>query len=301
MHLRSSATGGHTIMRRLFCFGLGYTTTALARALLADGWQVAGTTRSPDKRDRLAAEGIETHLFGRDQPFADPAAVLAGTTHLLTSIAPDEDGDPVLDVHGAMIEELGGLDWVGYLSTTAVYGNRDGGWVDETSDRLPTSERGRRRVTAEDRWLALAAPVHVFRLAGIYGPGRSPLDSVRAGRARRIVKPGHAFSRIHRDDIVRVLRASMDQPRGGAVYNVCDDLPAPSAEPIEYACQLLGVTPPPEEPFETAEMTPMARSFWGDNKKTDNGRVKAELGIRLRYPDYRAGLDAIARGEGACS
>ncbi len=236
-------------------------------------------------------------LFDRGRPLDDPAAALDGATHLLGSVPPDGEGDAVLDHHAADIAGLRGLAWAGYLSTTGVYGNRDGGWVDETSELRPTGPRQRRRAEAEARWLALwrehGVPVHVFRLAGIYGPGRSALEAVRAGTARRVHKPGQVFSRIHVDDIVAVLRASMARPHPGAVYNVCDDEPAPPEDVIAYAAELLGVAPPPLVPFEEAELSPMARSFYADNKRVRNERIKAELGVRLRYPDYRAGLRAL--------
>jgi len=282
---------------KLFCFGLGYTAEALARALLAEGWRVGGTVRDPAARERLAAAGFEMHGFDRDSRLAEPAEALAGTTHLLSSVPPDAAGDPVLDRHASDIAALGGLRWVGYLSTTGVYGDRDGGWVDEASDRAPTTVRGERRVLAEDGWLDLwrrhGVPVHVFRLAGIYGPGRNALETVRSGRAQRVVKPGQVFSRIHRDDIVRVLRASMERPDPGAAYNVCDDEAAPPQDVIAYACGLLDVPPPPEIRFADAALSPMARSFYRDNKRVANRRIKEELGVTLAWPNYRDGLKAL--------
>lgn len=283
---------------RLFCFGLGYTARALARALVADGWEVAGTCRAGEGGDKHLEPGVPVIPFERARPLADPAAALAGATHILSSIPPEEAGDPVLDVHGPDIKAVGpSLEWIGYLSTTGVYGDRGGGWVDETSALRPTGERGRRRARAEAGWLALwrdhGLPVHVFRLAGIYGPGRSALDAVRTGRARRIVKPGQVFSRVHVADIVQVLRASIARPDPGAVYNVCDDLPAPPEDVIAFACGLLGVESPPPVPFEEAELSEMARSFYADNKRVRNARIKRELGVRLKYPDYRAGLEAL--------
>jgi nucleoside-diphosphate-sugar epimerase len=281
--------------RQLFVFGLGYTALALARALQAEGWRVAGTTRSPEKQDRLAAEGIEAHLFERGRPLAEPAAALAGTTHLLTSIAPDEAGDPVLDHHLADLERCAALVWAGYLGTTGVYGDRGGEWVDEASPVAPSIARTRRRVVAEGRWLASGLPVQIFRLAGIYGPGRgrNALEAVRAGTARRIVKPGQLFGRVHVDDIVQVLRASIAKPNPGAIYNVADDEPAPPQDVVLHACELLGAPPPPEIPFADAELSPMARSFYMDNRRICNARIKRELGVVLRYPSYREGLRAI--------
>lgn len=289
--------------RRLFCFGLGYSAGVLVRRLAAQGWGIAGTTRSEEKRAALAAEGFEMHLFGEGTPLADPEAALAGTTHLLTSIAPREEGDPVLATHGEAIRALSDLRWAGYLSTTGVYGNRDGGWVDETTEPAATSPRGKRRIAAERAWLGLVdcgVPVHVFRLAGIYGPGRSALDQVRAGTARRVDKPGHLFSRIHVEDIASALEASMARPDPGAVYNLCDDEPAASADVIAEACRLLGVEPPPAVPFEEAveQMSPMARSFWADNRRVRGDRIRRDLGVRLRYPSYREGLAAIRAAGG---
>ena len=200
---------------------------------------------------------------------------------------------------GAALAAAGPFDWVGYLSTTGVYGDRGGARVDEASALRPTTTRGRRRVDAEAAWLGLhrdhGLPVHVFRLAGIYGPGRSQLDQVRAGRARRIVKPGQVFSRIHVDDIAAVLDASMQRPNAGAAYNVCDDVAAPPQDVVAYACRLLGVAPPPPVPIADAELGEMARSFYAENKRVDNGRIKRELGVTLAYPSYREGLAELLR------
>lgn len=282
---------------RLFCFGLGYCARALAERLGARGWRIAGTTRDPDKAEGLRRAGIETFLFDRDRPLADPTAALAGTTHLLSSVPPDAKGDPVLDAHGAEIGACGTLAWAGYLSTTGVYGDRGGGRVDEETPPAPTGPFGKRRLTAEQSWLALGrdrgVPVHIFRLAGIYGPGRNTLERVKAGTARRIDAPGQLFGRIHLADIVAVLEASIARPNPGRIYNLCDDRPAPPAEVVEYACQLLGVEPPPLEPLESAELSPMARGFYRDNKRVSNARIKEELGVSLAYPDYRAGLAAL--------
>jgi nucleoside-diphosphate-sugar epimerase len=286
---------GEPMSGHLFVFGLGYTALALTRALQAEGWRIAGTTRSPEKRARLAAEGVEAHLFERGKPLAEPAAALAGTSHLLTSIAPDEAGDPVLDRHLADLEGCASLVWAGYLSTTGVYGDRAGAWVDEATPVAPSMARTRRRVGAEGRWLASGLPVQIFRLAGIYGPGqgRNALEAVRAGTARRIVKPGQLFGRVHVDDIVQVLRASIARPNPGAIYNVADDEPAPPQDVVLHACELLGVEPPPEFPFTEAELSPMARSFYADNRRICNDRIKQELGVVLRHPSYREGLRAI--------
>ncbi|MBX6323637.1 MAG: SDR family oxidoreductase [Rhodospirillaceae bacterium] len=284
--------------RRLFVFGLGYTGLRFARALRGEGWRVAGTTTDPARAAALAAEGIDVVRFDRAHPLpAEGLAALASADAVLVSVPPEEAGDPVLAVHGPHIAAARGLRWLGYLSTTGVYGDRQGGWVDESSPLRPTGPRGARRVEAEAGWLGLwrahGVPVHVFRLAGIYGPGRSALDAVRRGEARRIVKPGQVFSRIHVDDLVAVLRASLARPRPGVVYNVCDDEPAPPEAVVEHACRLLGVPPPPAVPFEAAALSPMARSFYADSKRVSNARIKTELGIRLRHPTYREGLAAI--------
>ncbi len=286
-----------TTKRRLFCFGLGYSAARFAERLRAEGWAVAGTCRSAEKATALSARGIHTFRFDRGRPLDDARAALAGTTHMLSSVPPDEAGDAVLGHHGADIARLGSLGWVAYLSTTGVYGDRAGGIVDEDSPLEPTSARGRRRVEAEVGWLALwrerGLPVHIFRLAGIYGPGRSAIDQLRAGTARRVAKPGHVFSRIHVEDIAGALCTSLARPRPGAVYNLCDDNPAPGEEVVAYAATLLGVTSPPLIPLEAAQLSPLAESFYRDNKRVSNARVKRELGFRLKYSDYHAGLAAI--------
>jgi nucleoside-diphosphate-sugar epimerase len=289
-------------MSRLFCFGLGYSAGVLARTLLAEGWQIAGTTREPEAAASLAARGFDMHVFSRPRPLDDARAALAGATHVLLSVPPDEAGDPVLDLCGAALAAQATLQWAGYLSTTALYGDRGGQWVDETTPPAPAGERGRRRFAAEEGWLDLhrtsGVPVHIFRLAGIYGPGRSALDTVRQGHAQRIDKPGHVFSRIHVGDLAAVLRASMARPAPGTLYNVCDDEPAPQADVIAYACKLLGRAAPPLVPFGAAALSPMARSFYDDNKRVSNARIRT-LGVTLRYPSYREGLAAILAAERA--
>jgi nucleoside-diphosphate-sugar epimerase len=275
----------------LFCFGLGYSAGFLARDLAAKAWPIAGTSRDG------AATPIVLHRFARGEPLAGALDLLAATTHLLVSIPPDAAGCPVFGIHGADIAALRQLRWIGYLSSTNVYGDQAGGWVDEDTPLAPSGERGRRRVEAEAAWLGLGQrsgiPVQIFRLAGIYGPGRSALDALRAGTARRIVKPGQVFSRIHVADLAAVLEASMAHPNGGAAYNVCDDAPSPPDEVIAYAAALLGMTPPPLEDFATATLSPMARSFYDDSKRVSNRRIKDELGVRLRYPSYHEGLEAL--------
>jgi len=281
---------------RLFGFGLGYVAATLAAALAPAGFAIAGTHRSAAEVAALAGQGHDAYRFDGTQPVA--AEALDGATHLLLSVPPDDAGDPVLRHHrSAIAARADRLRWVGYLSTTGVYGDRAGGLVDETSSLEPVTARGLRRVAAETAWLAMVRefglPVHVFRLAGIYGPGRNQLAAIRDGTARRIVKPGQVFSRIHVADIVGILTASMARPRPGAVYNVCDDEAAPPQEVVAYAARLLGRDPPPEIPFEAAALTPMARSFFAESKRVSNRLVKDELGYRFRYPTYREGLEAL--------
>ena len=254
-----------------------------------------GTTRSDDKAARLMNEGVEPRIW----PGADMIPALNAATHLLISAAPDEDGDPVLaDLRDEIAARAGQFEWVGYLSTTGVYGDHDGDWVDESTPLTPSTKRGKARVEAEAAWSAIPdLPLHIFRLAGIYGPGRGPFAKVREGTARRIIKPGQVFSRTHVADIARVLAASIARPNPGAAYNVCDDDPAPPEDVIAYAAELLGLPVPEAEDFETAEMTPMARSFYAESKKVRNDRIKDELGVTLLYPDYKSGLRALLAQE----
>lgn len=290
-HHRSGITH---LVQKLFVFGLGYSALALARLLRREGWEVAGTCRTEARAAELQREGITPVAFSGDGPV--PPSALAGATHLLASIPPAPD-DPALRHHAAEIASIASLGWVGYLSTTSVYGVGDGGVVDEDTVCMPSSERGRRRLAAEQAWQARRLPAHIFRLSGIYGPGRSVFGTIRAGRAQRIVKPGHAFNRIHVADIAATLRASIASPSPGRVYNLADDLPAPSADLVTYACSLLGIEPPPETPFADAVLSPMAREFWADNKRVGNSRIKTELGVRLAFPSYREGLDGIFASE----
>lgn len=277
--------------KTLLSIGHGYSAQALARRLIPQGWSVIGTTRNPARAAAFAADGIEPLLL--PGPLA-PA--LARASHILTSVAPDASGDPILRDHA---EELRAArpDWLGYLSTTAVYGDHQGGWVDEETPLTPATARGQARVDAERGWAALGLPLHIFRLAGIYGPGRGPFEKVRDGTARRILKPGQVFSRIHVDDIAQVLVASMNAPRPGAIYNLCDDDPAPPEDVIAHAAELLGLPLPPAIPYDQADLTPMARSFYAESKRVRNDRIKSELGITLLHPTYRQGLAALLLAE----
>ncbi|MEP2717400.1 SDR family oxidoreductase [Pseudophaeobacter sp.] len=276
------------MQKTLLCLGCGYTARHLVQSLLARGWRVIGTAR-----EAIEVPGVEMLIW----PGEDLS--LTGVTHVLSSIGPNDAGDPVLAALQDEIAEVAPrLEWVGYLSTTAVYGDRDGGWVDEGTAVAPTSERGNWRVLAEEQWQSIPdLPLHIFRLAGIYGPGRGPFAKLMAGKARRIVKPGQVFSRIHVADIVQVLLASMEHPDPGAIYNLCDDDPAPPQDVLGYAAELLGLPVPAEVPFDEAGMTPMARSFYGENKRVRNTRIKDELGVELLYPSYREGLRAVLAAE----
>ena len=286
-------------MNRLFCFGLGYSARRLARDLLEEGWEIAGTVRDPERASSLRREGLEAVVFEGDSGTDEVDSLLGGATHVLDSMPPAGSRDCVsLARFAGSIARLEGLRWCGYLSTTGVYGDHQGGWVDEATDARPNLGRSARRVAAEQAWLIMheryGLPVHIFRLAGIYGPGRGVLEQVRAGRARRIVKPGQVFSRIHVDDIAATLRASMRRPNPGAIYNVCDDVPESPARVVEFACRLLGVAAPPPVAFEDAGLSGMSASFYADNKRVSNRRIREELGVRLRHPSYREGLAALA-------
>ncbi|MBQ4807639.1 SDR family oxidoreductase [Phaeobacter sp. HS012] len=281
------------MMKTLLCLGFGYTARALVPRLLQAGWRVIGTTRSAE--DAVPVPGVDLITW--------PGAPLSldGVTHILSSVGPTEAGDPVLaELADALAAAARGdtLEWVGYLSTTAVYGDHDGAWVDEGTAVTPSSQRGRWRAAAEADWQAIPdLPLHIFRLAGIYGPGRGPFAKLMAGKARRIVKPGQVFSRIHVDDIAQALAASIAQPAPGAIYNLCDDDPAPPQDVLGFAAELLGLPIPAEVPFDEAGMTPMARSFYGENKRVANQRIKEDLGVELLYPTYREGLRAVRAAE----
>jgi nucleoside-diphosphate-sugar epimerase len=288
-------------MRTLLCLGLGYTAEALARRLEAQGFAIVGTSRSAEGAAAIAARGWKGLAFAGAGPSGEVAAAIPEASHILVSVPPDADGDPVLRSHAADIAAAAGLAWIGYLSTIGVYGDHAGGWVDETTPPAPGNARSRYRLAAEAAWLELGRSsgrrVEVFRLPGIYGPGRSAIDSLRAGTARRIAKPGQVFNRMHVADIAAVLEAAFGRPHVHAIYNLADDEPAPPEDVITYAAELLGLAPPPIVPFAEAHLSPMAQSFYAETKRVSNARMKAALGIRLRYPTYREGLAAIIRGE----
>jgi hypothetical protein len=284
---------------RLFCFGFGYTAESLARRLSARTLSLAGTRTGLAAGDD-APLGARLAEFTGDAATAQVRELLAGTTHLLISIPPDLEGCPALRHYREDIAKLTDLAWIGYLSTVGVYGDWQGQWVDETSPSRPTSERSLRRLQAERDWALfgreIGRRVESFRLAGIYGPGRSVIDTLRAGTARRIVKPGQVFNRIHVDDIGKVLAAAIDRDAGHGIYNVTDDEPAPPQDVLAFAAELLGLPVPAEVPFDKAALTGMAATFWADSKRVSNARIKRDLGVELIYPTYREGLQALAAG-----
>ena len=289
----------------LFIFGFGDTAAQLAHAARRSGYTVVGTVRSADKQRALGDAGHDVLRFATGEPLDDPAHAFAGITHLLCSIPPDADGDPAVIAHaGDLIRHAPGLRWIGYLSTTGVYGDHGGAWIDETTPAAPTSDRARRRLAAERQWQDVAArksvPASIFRLPGIYGPGRSALDQVRAGTARRIARVGQVFSRIHIEDIATTVLASMSRPQAAGIYNVADDEPSPQADVVAFACTLLGVPPPPLVDYAAIEasLSPMARSFYAESRRVRNDRIKRDLGVALAYPTYREGLRAIHAGGG---
>ena len=285
-------------VNKLVCFGLGYSAQVFARRMLERGWQVFGTVRSEGSVQKLCDEGFDVALFTGEARSAEVREALESATHALVSIAPGAQGDAVLAHHGGDLAAAPALQWIGYLSTVGVYGDHGGKWVDEDAALNPKSERSIVRVAAEEAWFEFGSrtgkAVQLFRLAGIYGPRRGPLENLRRGKGRRIVKPGQVFNRIHVEDIATVLEASINHPRAGAIYNVCDDEPAPPQDVVAYAAKLLGIEPPPEVAFEDANLSPMGRSFYGENKRVSNARIKEELGVKLACPTYREGMRSLA-------
>ncbi|MCB1436123.1 MAG: SDR family oxidoreductase [Rhodobiaceae bacterium] len=285
-------------MSDLFCFGLGFSALALARRLKAQGWTIAGTVRGEGAIAAAAAQGIEALAFDGAAPSAAVARRLAQATHLLISVPPGAGGDPVLACHRADIIAAPDLEWIGYLSTIGVYGDHDGAWIDEETPPRPQNERSQWRLEAETAWRDLArergAPLAIFRLAGIYGPGRNQLRSLTQGKARTILKPGQVFNRIHVEDIAATVLASIARPPEGArAYNVCDDEPAPPQEVTAFAAALLGLAPPPLVAIDDPQLSAIARSFYTENKRCRNARIKDELGVILRFPTYREGLKRL--------
>jgi hypothetical protein len=283
---------------RLFIFGLGYSATALAGELSGNVPAIAGTVRSAEKEAALAAKGLAPLVFTGDRPSLSVSKALEGTTHLLCSIPPGAGGDPALLHHRGDIVGAPALAWIGYLSTVGVYGRYGGAWVSERTTPHPVHERAAARLAAERAWRDLAAerglPLAIFRIAGIYGPNRNALLSLSENKAHRVIKPGQVFNRIHVDDIAAVLVAALRR-RAEGIFNLADDEPSPAEDVITYAADLMGVASPPAVPFEEAELSPMARSFYDGNKRVLNRRIKEALGITLRYPTYRDGLAALWR------
>ena len=282
----------------ILILGLGYSAGFFARAALAKGWEVTGTVRSAEKAAELSRQGIRTLVFGGFAVSSALAKAVAEADAVLVSVQPAEDGDPALGPLRAALMAAPNLRWIGYLSTIGVYGDQDGAWIDEATPPAPTNARTRQRVEIEEAWLELGRdsgrPVQIFRLSGIYGPGRNAITKLRASTANRLIKPGQVFNRIHVDDIAGVLMASLAQPRNGAIYNVTDDEPGPPQDVITFAAELTDLEPPPEIPFEQAKLTPMAASFYGESKRVSNALVKREFGYAFRYPTYREALRALA-------
>jgi nucleoside-diphosphate-sugar epimerase len=290
-------------MSSLFVFGLGYSSRAIGALLRERGWRVAGTVRSARKFAEIEAEGLSPLLFDDS---AGIKRALFTTSHCLVSTPPGGQADPVLKAHSHALLNARALRWIGYLSTIGVYGDRQGSWVDENTQAEPVTDRGAARIGAEEAWAAYSADrgtsLDIFRLSGIYGPGRSPIDRIREGDARRIIKPGQVFNRIHVADIAQTVVAAMLQDRAGGgvrLFNVTDDEPAPPQDVVLYAAQVIGAPPPPEVQFDGAELSPMARSFYADNKRVRNDKIKRDLGVRLRYPTYREGLRSLAQADDA--
>lgn len=279
-------------MKTLLTLGHGYCADALAALLIPQGWRVIGTARSAARAEALRGAGVEPLLYP-----CDLSPVLAKASHILISAAPDAKGDIFLAQAGQALRAARPA-WVGYLSTTAVYGDHQGAWVDEATPVRPQSPRATARVLAESQWLATGLPVHIFRLAGIYGPGRGPFQKIRDGSARQIIKKNQVFSRIHVGDIAQVLAASMATPAPGEIYNLCDDNPAPPEDVLCYAADLLGLPHPPRILYETADLPEMTRSFYAESKRIRNTKIKSALGIRLHYPTYQVGLRALLASEG---
>jgi dTDP-4-dehydrorhamnose reductase len=281
----------------LFAFGPGYTAHQFIKTYRSRFKRICGTFRSSEKAEALQASSIVPYFFDGESYDAGILDELARADTVLVSIPPVSRSDSVLRHFSGAIASAPHLRWIGYLSTVGVYGNANGGWVDENTPPSPINERSRHRIMAEQQWLELgkkaASAVQIFRLAGIYGPGRNALLKVADGTARRIIKPGQVFNRIHTSDIAQVLMASVERPSRNTIYNVADDEPGPPQDVITYAAELLGAEPPPEVPFDRANMTSMARTFYQDNKRVSNKRIRDDLGVTLLYPTYRQGLRSL--------
>ncbi|MBW7972122.1 SDR family oxidoreductase [Bradyrhizobium sp. BR 10289] len=280
---------------RLFILGLGYSARHFVRRFGDSFSHIAATVRDPGQRDDLA--GIEVHAFAGGSPTRETVERIRDADVLLISIPPGNGGDPALNAFADVL--AAGHRKVVYLSTIGVYGDHAGAWVDESTPPQAMFDRTRMRLAAEQAWTdGTRGDAAILRLAGIYGPGRNALVTLRAGTARRIIKPGQVFNRIHADDIASAIMAAVRREASG-IFNVCDDEPTPPQDVIAYAAQLMGVAPPPEEAFETAEMSPMARSFYASSARVSNAKLKRQLGVTLAYPTYRHALDALWRaGEG---
>lgn len=281
-------------MRKLFIFGFGFSSAAIAEKAKNDFDVICGTSRSQEKVDRLRAQGFEAEIFD-GQSTSELEAQLADTTHIVMSISPGDE-DPVLAAFPNLIKLAPKLEWIGYLSTVGVYGDHDGAWVDETSELRPVSKRSIQRVEAETAWTKLAKtndiPLGIFRLSGIYGSGRNWFINIEKGTSRRMVKPGQVFNRIHREDIGQAVALAM-RKNIGEVFNITDDDPAPPQDVVTYAHELMGKTPPPEIDFETADISPMARSFYGENKRVSNKKSKEMLGLEYQWPNYQYSLKRL--------
>lgn len=282
--------------KKIFCFGFGFSAQGLARNLSSMNWDIGGTCRKAEKQTELSQKGWKGFVFDGNDSNSKLPDFFWESSHLLISIPP-KPTDFVLDNFFSDILKKKGWKWIGYLSTTGVYGDKKGEVVTETSELNPTIDRAKRRLDAENRWLKLFAehdlPVHIFRCVGIYGPGRNPIESVRKGLGKRIDKPGYKFSRVHVEDLASVLAASINKPNPGSIYNVCDDQPIESRHVTEYACELLKAEMPPLVPFEEANLSEMARSFYLDRKTISNQKIKDELGVKLKYPNYKVGLESL--------
>lgn len=286
------------MVKTLFCFGYGYSAKAFVNTLDKREWRIIASVRSLATLSVLEQSGIIPVVWEQD----NCAPFIAQADYILVSIPPINGQDIVINRYWqSFIDNAQHLKWIGYLSTVGVYGDHNGGWVDESTPLSPGTERGKQRVAVEQQWLSLAdqygLPIHILRLAGIYGPGRGPFDKVQSGKAKRVIKPNQVFNRIHVADIAQVLMASCTHSETAAstaaIYNVCDDMPAPPQDVIAYAAHMLSMPLPPIEHFNDADLSPMARSFYSESKRVRNDRIKNQLGVKLLYPNYKIGLQSL--------